>query len=178
MPERKLQGPQPWPSLAGWLDDSVSPLEKAIVLRAFCDILIAEMPLGSNRSGRIDTYNQRAGAPLESYYCASWMSCVFEDCGADTPPLGLRTSCHEWQEWAKRVGCASAEARPGYGVIYHNDAGYANHCGIAVRTSPLLRSVEANTTVAGYNRNGNGMEAKIIDPNRVSCYIKPRKKLK
>lgn len=170
---KRLIGPQPWPTTASWLDDSHTKLEKAIVLRAFRDLGICEIPPGSNRSGRIDTYNERAGVELASYYCASWLTAVWEDAGAATPDVD-RASCDMIYAWARRRGLIRRTPRASYAVLYGtHDPFDAVHCGLIVRTDPILRTIEANTTISGFDRNGNGVELKLLDTKRVIAYVAP-----
>lgn len=156
---------------ARWLPDSTPPLERAIVLRALSDIGICENPPGSNRSGVIDEYNRRAGAPLGSYWCASAMGVWIEDAGGQTP--AGRASCDNWYAWAKTNGLWTLTPRPGYGVLY-GVGDDAQHCGVVVRITPLLLSVEGNTSLGGqFSRNGVAVDLKEVNQPRRLGYIIP-----
>lgn len=164
----------PWPSMAGWLPDDLPQLNKAIIFRAFSDAGICEVPMSSNRSGRIDEYNQRAGVPLGSYWCMSWATAVWEDCGAKIPSSG-RASCDIVMEWAKQNGLWHQEPVIGALVLY-GVPGNAEHTGIVIRTSPVRRSLEGNAGVAGgVTRNGEGVEMKVVAANRVLGFAHPVK---
>ena len=164
---------QAWPVMAGWMPDATPALQKAIVWRAFCDAGICELPMSSNRGGRIDEYNRRAGAPLGSYWCASWATAVWEDCGAALPKTG-RASTDLLMQWAKKEGLWHSTPILGAIVIYGTN-GDAEHCGIVIRTDPVERSLEGNAGVAGgVTRNGEGVEMKVVVKTRVLGYIYPR----
>ena len=167
-----------WPAMAGWLEGSPDALGTAIVMRLFRDLLICEEPPSSNRGARIDAYNTRAGAPLGSYWCASFLACVWDDAGAETPGYGLAPSCDEWVRYAKREGLwvpKTERPKVGDAVLYGTPTD-AHHIGCIVRTAPILRTIEGNTAVAGFNRNGEGVEAKTVDLAKVVGYVRPRKR--
>lgn len=166
---------QPWPAVAGWLKPELPNLNKAIVFRALADVGICEMPPSSNRSGRIDAYNQRAGAPLGSYWCASEATACYVDSGADVPPTD-RASCDVIMAWAKKNGLfvpKGGAVLPGYMVLY-GTAADAHHVGILIRESPYQIDVEGNTSFAGFSRNGEAMLVKKVDLDRVVGYVRPR----
>ena len=167
-----IEKPQPWPALAGWLSPNLPALNRSIVFRCFHDLGICETPAGSNRSGRIDTYNQRAGSPLGSFWCASQATAVYVDAGADVP-LTLRASCDELMKWAKREGLWSQRVIEGAMVLY-GVPGDATHVGIVIRVSPYLISAEGNAAFGGHSRNGEAMLVRKVDVSRVLGYIHPR----
>ena len=70
---------------APWLDVNVPSLHAAIIRRALLDIGLCEIPPGSNRSARIDSYNTATGAPIGSYWCASALAAWWREAGAATP---------------------------------------------------------------------------------------------
>lgn len=170
-----IETPQAWPSVAGWLAPDLPGLNKAIVLRALADVGICEMPPSSNRSGRIDAYNIRAGAPLGSYWCASEATACYVDSGADVPLSG-RASCDVIMAWAKKEGLFVPKAQtplPGYMVLY-GTATDAHHVGILIRSAPYLIDVEGNTSFSGFSVNGEAMLVKRVDVTRVVGWVKPR----
>lgn len=165
--------PKPWPAMCGWLPDTLSQLQKAIVFRAFADAGICEQPMSSNKGGRIDEYNRRAGAPIGSYWCASWATAVWEDCGAALPKSS-RASCDVLMQWAKKEGLWNSKPVIGALVIYGTPSD-AEHVGIVIRLDPVERSLEGNAGVAGgVTRNGEGVEMKVVAKGRVLGYIYPR----
>lgn len=160
-------------SLAAWLPLSVPALNRNIVKRALCDIGICEIPPGSNRSGRIDFYNQQTHAPLGSFWCASAVTAWYREAGADVPPKA-QASCDVWMEWAKKEGLWHKEPTYGAAVVY-GKPGDANHIGVVVRLTPLLLSVEGNTSIGGeFSRNGVAVDLKEVSRSRVLGYIHPR----
>lgn len=166
---------QAWPSVAGWLLPELPGLNKAIVFRALADVGICENPPSSNRSGRIDAVNNRAGAPLGSYWCASEATACYVDAGADVPPSG-RASCDAIMTWAKKEGLwvpKGATVLPGYMVLYGTPAD-AHHVGIVIRESPYQISVEGNTAFSGFSTNGEAVLVKKVDLPRVVGYVRPR----
>lgn len=166
MPTNRTIGP--------WIPDNVPTLQKAIAQRALMDVGLCENPPGSNRSGRIDEYNLAVGAPVGSYWCASAAAAWFKEVGADVPKGAA--SCDNWLTWAQQRGTFSQVPQVGSLVLY-GVPGDAHHCGVVVRTEPYLLSVEGNTTVSGFSRNGEFVALKAVDKTRVLGYIAPRGKI-
>lgn len=167
------KGAQPWPSLAGWMGDDVPDLNKAIVLRAFADVGICEVPGGSNRSGRIDEFARRGGSPVGSYWCALAVAAWWEDAGATVPP-SERGSCDKWLAWAKAGNSFSDTPVIGAAVLYGKPTD-ATHIGIVIRTSPYLLSIEGNTSFSGFSTNGEAVLVKKLDAARAIGYVHPTK---
>jgi hypothetical protein len=158
--------PQPFPRRAGWLDDSNSTtLERMIVERAFCDLGINEDPKGSNRGIRIDAMTKRAGLTPPVWWCAVWMGTVFMDCGVLVPVDYPATNA--WVPHLEREG------RPGWGVIY-GVHGVAHHCGILVRQSPLVLTIEGNRGYAGTTNNGQAVDIGPMIRTDIMGYFRPR----
>lgn len=167
-----IEKPQAWPSFAGWLAPELPPLNKAIIFRAMADLGICENPPSSNRSGRIDEYNARAGAPDGSYWCASFSTACYVDAGADVP-LSARASCDTIMAWAKKNGTWHAKPIEGALVLYGTPAD-AHHIGIVIRLTPYLLSIEGNTAYGGFSVNGEAVLVKKVDTTRVVGYVHPR----
>jgi len=159
-------------TLCPWLEAGVEALHAAVARRAAKDVGICEVPPGSNRSGRIDQYNAAVGAPVGSYWCASAVSAWFREAGAMTPPMGA-ASCDRWMTWAKAQGLWRSEPAIGRAVVY-GKPGDASHIGVVVRTAPHLLSMEGNTTLDGYSRNGEVVTLKYVRVVRVLGYIEPK----
>jgi hypothetical protein len=158
--------------LAEWLGDDVPQLECAIVRRAMCDIGIVEMPLGSNRSPRIDEYVAAVGSPVGSRWCAAAVAAWWRECGASVPAAD-GGSCNAWMEWSKRLGIWADKPRVGSAVVYGSE-GDAVHVGVIVRIEPELLSVEGNTSIAGgFDTNGVAVALKRVMSARVLGYIEP-----
>ncbi|MGH7323703.1 MAG: hypothetical protein ACREJ9_03545 [Candidatus Rokuibacteriota bacterium] len=49
----------------------------------------------------------------------------------------------------------------------------ASHIGVVVRTNPLLLSVEGNTALMGYSREGVAVDLKLVASDRVLGYVHP-----
>lgn len=171
----------PQRSLAAWVPSNVPALCLSIVKRALCDVGICEMPPGSNRSGRIDEYNRMAGAPEGSYWCASavgaWWREAAEFLGQHIDlPKGY-ASCDNWMKWGKETKRWSDV--PGYGAsVLYGVPGDARHIGTIIRISPLVMSIEGNTTIEGArfssSRNGVAVSQKeITKDDPVLGYVHP-----
>lgn len=157
--------------LAAWLPSSTPALNRAIVKRALCDVGICEIPPGSNRSGRIDEYVKAVGSPLGSYWCAAFVAAVWREAGAETPPRDA-ASCDAWKRWAFETSRFDSKPVLGAVVLYgtHDDA---SHCGIIVRLAPLTLTVEGNTSLGGYSRNGVAVDLKEMNGPRVLGFVHP-----
>lgn len=156
---------------APWLDATTPALHAAIVRRALLDVGLCEMPPGSNRSQRIDEYNTATGAPVGSYWCASAVTAWWRESGADVPSHSA-ASCDAWLAWAHATARFTATPSPGDVVLYGTPAD-ASHCGVVVRVSPLLLSVEGNTSLGGFDRNGVAVDLKLVNTPRVIGYVSP-----
>ncbi len=158
-------------NLAPWVPSTTPPLNLAIARRALMDIGICEIPPGSNRSGRIDEYVKAVGSPLGSYWCAAAVSAWFREVGAKIPP-NAAGSCDTWMNWAKKNNQWFNTPIIGSAVVY-GKPGDASHIGVIVRTDPLLLSVEGNTSLGGFDRNGVAVDLKSVDKSRVLGYVYP-----
>lgn len=162
-----------------WIPESVPELQLRIVLITHSHIGIEEMPPGSNRSPFIDRINKKWGAPVGSYWCASFVAEMFDLAGAQTPKVGLAPSCDEWVKFAKKNGTWVATAdgllpEVGWAVVYGKPRPFdANHIGIISRNSPIVRSIEGNTSTGGqFERNGTAVWPKTPS-SKVLGYCKP-----
>lgn len=152
--------------VAGWLDQSNSTeLQRKIIVRAFADIGILEVPLGSNRGKRIDEYTRRAGSPLASWWCAIWAGAVFRDVGALVPE-GY-PSCDKWLPYLQR------EPVLGSAILY-GVRGNAHHIGIVARLSPLVLTIEGNRGYAGTTNNGVAVDIGPLQRKDILGYFVPR----
>jgi hypothetical protein len=186
-----------WPPLLGHLPTALPPLHRDICERAMRDLFICETPPSSNRSGRIDKYNTAAGAPLGSYWCASWDTAVWADAGADLPPTARASNdVLVWWAMENNLWIAKADAQavlPGDLVMYtsgkllppdvklpngklpHPKQLDAVHTGLVMRTDPYFCSAEGNAPWGGaFGRNGEAVLARRVDMDRVYGFIKPR----
>lgn len=157
---------------APWLDIGVGEIERAIVKRALADVGIVEMPLGSNRSERIDEYVTAVGSPLGSRWCAAAVAAWWRESGAEIPEHD-GGSCNEWMEWSRDSARWNRAPSIAAAVVY-GAHGVASHIGVIVRTTPLLLSVEGNTSLSGaFDPDGVAVALKETNIARVLGYITP-----
>lgn len=160
-----------FPRGARWLTDPIDTRHSDVdcratlaVERALRDAFLMESPIGSNRSKTIDEYNQRAGAPLGSPYCASAVTAWWEDVGLEVPPA-RRASCDTLYRWALDTWRFHHSPVIGSLILYGTGKASdpSNHVGLVIRLSPLVMSFEANTSMDGqFNREGFCFDRKII----------------
>jgi hypothetical protein len=171
----------PQPELPHFLDDPAIPeLHRRIVAFAHADIGEGEDPPGSNRGRYPDLVNQEFGSPLGSYWCANSTAHNWRKAGApELPPIpGL---CESWHQWARRTGRFTLEPAPGRAVLYSADGKRADHIGTIERVvrdpeAPKGRrvvTIEGNTSLAQYDRNGWIIDQKPENTPRVLGYIDP-----
>jgi hypothetical protein len=167
-------------TVARWLDQVALPdlpLRAAIVRRAMADIGIEETGV-KNRSPYIDALLTAAGTAVGQPWCAAAVRQWYADAGAAVPPHSA-ASCDVWVAWATQRGCwrpvASGYApQPGDAVVY-GVPGDANHIVVVARTTARGgRSVEGNTSYAGFEREGIAVDFKPITLSRVLGYITPQ----
>jgi hypothetical protein len=155
-----------------WLT-GVEPRVVEAILSARDSIGVLEEPPGSNRGPEIDAWNQRAGVPAGSYWCAAAAGAWWADAGLEVP--SGYASCDRWMAWAKQRGRFHPVPVAGAMVLY-GVPGDARHIGLVIRVSPLILSIEGNTTVEGKGdeRNGIAVALKLVtaaDP--VLGYVHP-----
>lgn len=162
-------------ALCAWAPSSTPPVALAVAKRALLDIGICEMPPGSNRSQRIDEYVTAVGSPLASFWCAAAVAAWFREAGARTPPSS-GGSCDVWMGWAKREGLWQPNPAIGAAVVYGKPTD-ASHIGVVVRVEPLLLSVEGNTALDAYSRNGVAVDLKLVNRPRVLGYVRAQEEV-
>jgi hypothetical protein len=145
---------------------------------------VCEDPIGSNRGPEIDAWATEFGSPLGSFWCALAVGKARKEGGLWIPSQDVG-SCDEWVYQARRGGLLTSEPSPGAAVVYTNqsyiEAGrYAGqldavHIGIVLRTSPALLSIEGNTVIGPFDRDGFVQALKEVDRSRVLAYILPAK---
>jgi len=74
--------------------------------------------------------------------------------------------------WGEEIGHWSAMPEIGAAVVY-GVPGDASHIGVVVRTTPLLLSVEGNTSLEGGSRTGVAVDLKRVRIGRVLGYVRP-----
>jgi CHAP domain-containing protein len=151
-----------------WIDESVDPTRAAIARWALLRIIVYELPPGSNSSGLIDQWNEAAGAPVGSAWCASFAREAWAANGVS--PLG-DASCEGWHKQAKLAG--RFVLTPGIGdvaLFSFVTPGVADHAGIVVRVEPSVCTVEGNTNESG-GREGVAVFAKDRDGHGLLGYV-------
>jgi len=163
-------------------DITVSARVRAALDFALTKIGVCEDPPGSNRSAELDTWCREAGSPLGSFWCAItvWKQAKVGGLWAPTRDVG---SCDEWVKQAKAAQLWSTTPVPGACVVYTNAQTIATgryagqrdavHIGRVLRVRPVLQSIEGNTTLGKYDRNGYTQTLKEVETARVYGYILP-----
>jgi hypothetical protein len=75
-------------------------------------------------------------------------------------------------QWAKQTNRWSDHPVIGVAVLYGTPTD-ASHIGVVVRTNPLVLSVEGNTALMGYSREGVAVDLKLVALDRVIGYAHP-----
>ena len=169
------------PAPCAWLDTLTSPdadLRRAVVRRAHADIGIEEATAAPNRSPYIDAVVTAAGSPLGSAWCGCVARQWADDGGAAYPPRDAG-AVRVWVAWAKANGTwhdvASGYAPlPGDWVCYDmSPDGVADHIGVVARVHARgVRSIEGNTSWAGFSREGVAVTMKPVTTARILGYIR------
>jgi hypothetical protein len=167
-----------WPGEAAFIDQStVTPLQFRIVRRALRDVGLCEIPRGSNRSTRIDRYLREAGVPEsvirsgQGFWCAAASGAAYRDAGAKVPLA--YAACQNWLNWGLRNGYLKKDPVVGALVLY-GVGNKSNHCGIMIRVDNGYRiSLEGNTSLNGYSREGLFYALKETALDKVLGYIHP-----
>jgi hypothetical protein len=166
-----------------YLPPDTPPLNVAIVERAHDDIGegedLDETGRGTNRSTYVDRLNTRFGSPLGSYWCANAVGTWWKDAGAEVPPKDVGAA-ESWRTWAVRTGRFSATPVPGAAVLY-GESTHAHHIGVIAKivrdpTAPKgqrVITIEGNTSIGKYNRDGWIVAEKVVDLDHVIGYVTP-----
>lgn len=163
---------------APWLDDLSgpdAPLRRAVVRRAHADIGIEENT--ANRSPYIDEVTREAGSPAGSAWCACIARRWAKDAGAQYPTRDAG-AVRAWVAWAKANGSwhdvkSAYQPQPGDFVCYDMAPdGVADHIGVVARVHARgVRSIEGNTSWAGFSREGVACTMKPVTTARILGYI-------
>lgn len=164
------------------LEDGLTPGVRAALNFALANIGVCEDPPGSNRGPEIDAWAREFGSPVGSFWCALAVAKARRVGGLWVPAKNAG-SCDEWLHQATLAAIVTATPEPGAAVLYTNgkriEGGRydgqldAVHMGIILRARPVLFSIEGNTTLGKYDRNGYVQTLKAVDSARVLCYIAP-----
>jgi hypothetical protein len=155
----------PWIGAPG--NQAIDELGIKIARRAALDIGICEDPTGSNRGKRIDEYNTSAGVALGSYWCASASGSWYKESGAKVP--SGYASCDNWLAYLEKYNLRRSAPCIG-GTIIYGIGRDAQHIGVVVRLVPYVMTIEANTTLDGYSRNGEAITIKVPKFDRFITY--------
>jgi len=164
------------------LIDQLSPSVRRTLDFALSNIGVCETPPGSNRGSEIDAWASEFGSPLGSFWCALAVGKARKEGGLWIPSHDVG-ACNEWVYQARKVNLLSRTPVPGAAVIYTNLKGFdagryigqldAVHMGLVLRLKPVLLSIEGNTTLGKYDRNGFVQALKEVDEDRAYTYILP-----
>jgi len=146
------------------------------------NIGVCEDPVGSNRGPEIDAWTRELGSPVGSFWCAIAVAKARKEGGLWIPAHDAG-ACNEWLYEARLLRLTSDTPVPGAAVLYTNRVPVASgpyagqldvvHIGLVLRVTPVLMSIEGNTTLGKYDRNGYVQTLKEVDRSRVMCYVLP-----
>lgn len=169
-------GIQVMPAIARWLPTGIPNLQRLIVVRAHVDVGLTETPPGSNRHPVIDGYARMFGSPPGSSWCALAAGAWFAFAGARLPDRDVGAVA-SWYVMGSERGTLTQTPQPGYAVIYDlKGDGVPDHMGIIASASPLVLTIEGNTTYkrqSGNDRNGEGCTLGDVDAAHVLAYLIP-----
>ena len=161
---------------------TTAPSVSAALEFALLHVGVCEDPVGSNRGPDIDAWATEFGSPLGSYWCALSVGKA-RKCGGLWIPSHDVGACNEWVMQATADGVIAKDPEPGGAVVYTNGnritggryAGQmdAVHIGLVLRVEPVLLSIEGNTVLGSFDRNGFVQALKEVDVKRVLTYIGP-----
>lgn len=149
---------------------------------ALLHVGVCEDPVGSNRGPDIDAWANEFGSPHGSYWCALSVGKA-RKCGGLWIPSHDVGACNEWVLQATADNVTAKDPEPGAAVVYTNgnritSGRYAGqmdavHIGLVLRVEPVLLSIEGNTVLGPFDRNGFVQALKEVDVKRVLTYIGP-----
>lgn len=166
------------PALAA-LTPAASALRARLVRRAHADIGIEEQTGAPNRSPYLDEVIAEAGSPLGSAWCGCVAQRWARDAGVQHPTREAG-AVRAWVTWAKENGtwfvAGTYTPPPGDFVVYDmNPDTIADHIGVVARVHARgPRTIEGNTSWAGFSREGVAVAMKPVTASRVLGYIVPR----
>lgn len=156
---------------APWLGSAID-LGVAVARRALLDVGICEDPPGSNRSTDIDEFLKRLGVPLGSPWCAAAVASWYDDVGLARPAGAGAARCETWRAWATEHNLWSPNPSIGAAVVYGTPE-HAEHIGVVVRLTPLIMSVEGNTSLDNSpQREGVAVDFKKVNQGWRLGYVR------
>lgn len=151
---------------ASWLTDATPGAVQNLIRWAIDQVGETESPLNSNRGPRVDIWNREFGSPDGSYWCGNFAGYGAKFNGIQHPLIP--GAVKNWEPWARQRGLWVTLPELGAFVIYKH-----SHIGIIIRVVDKVLSVEGNTSDGGFDRNGNMVDCKGIDPKLIKGYVKP-----
>lgn len=131
------------------------------------DIGVCEEPPGTNRGTQIDEYNLVANSPLGSFWCATFAGHKYKKAGAIVPRA--YGDCDTWLRLGEKLSCLYDDPAIGALALYGKPNDIV-HVGIVVRLYPYKLTVEGNTTLEGFSRNGEIVTLKRPQANIVKYF--------
>lgn len=155
--------------MRSWLPSDLDPRLLRAIAAALDDVGEMESPAGSNRGPYVDALNAAAGSPLGSFWCATALASWVRAGGLPMPTHDVG-ACETWRRWGFETGRFSSHPALGAVALYGQHPDHATHCGLVVRLGPVS-DVEANTSLAGYSRNGEVVALKAVDTSWLIGYV-------
>lgn len=155
--------------MRSWLPSDLDERLMRVICAALDDVGEHEQPPGSNRGPYVDALNAATGSPLGSYWCANAVTSWVRRGPLPMPSRDLG-SCESWRRWALETARLDSHRRLGDVVLYGTTPTHASHIGLLVCLDPML-TVEGNTTIAGYSRDGVAVQCKLLNAERVLGYV-------
>jgi hypothetical protein len=141
---------------------------------ADADARIVESPLGSDFGGKVTTYLASAGLTRPALWCASAVTYWWKSAGLSTPPSGP-AGCANWAAWAKATGRFSITPVIGAAVLYRGNGKEYGHIGVVVAiNNGKIVTVEGNTSLKGFSRDGIAVAKKTPNPSRITGFVIPK----
>lgn len=135
---------------------------------------IVEQPIGSDFGGKVTQYLAAAGLQRPALWCASAVTYWWKAAGLATPPIGA-PSCQYWANWAKQTGRFSVTPVIGAAVLYRTKTKEYGHIGVVVAiNNGKIVTVEGNTSLAGFSRDGVAVAQKQPSPSRIAGFVIPK----
>lgn len=156
---------------APWLGSAID-LGVAVARRALLDVGICEDPPGSNRSVEIDDFLKRLGLGLGLPWCAAAVALWYDESGLARPDGSKAASCDAWRSWAIDHKLWTLNPSIGAAVVYGKGED-AQHIGVVVRLTPIVMSVEGNTSLDNSpQREGVAVDFKKVNDGWRLGYIR------
>ena len=156
---------------AGWRFDAstIPPQAIAVLKQAFTKVGTVEEPPGSNRGPEIDEWNEAAGIPLGSPWCAAFASAMYDHAEGGSP-FGRLGSAYKILAWGRQHGRILPPSRDllagDIGIIMRD----ASH-GHVVLVSNIKDTVGTFCTIEG--NAGNAVRCLIRNRAALTAAVRP-----